>query len=176
MNNSDITILSDRGPAILNALNRHCNKAFLKPCPLHIKRNLIHHGYSTKKLLSLYWEATNAPTFSQYENIMREMRTAGNGKGEKMAQYLEEIDNWQLYKAVERGNRIYEMKSDNIVEITFSWLEEVRSYCTPYYVIADLMMENIIRINNLYKECVRTNQYGLTKWLYYFMILIEYII
>ena len=76
----------DRMDLLLNALNRHCNIAFLKPCPLHIKRNLIHHGYTTKKLLSLYWEATNAPTFSQYENIMQEMRTAGNGKGEKMAQ------------------------------------------------------------------------------------------
>ena len=126
---------------------------------------MVHHGYSNKKLLSLYWEATNVPTFSQYENIMQEMRTAGNGKGVKMAQYLEEIDNWQLYKAVERGNTIYEMKSDNIVEITFSWLEEVRCYCTPYYVIiaVGLMMENIIRINDLYKECVRTNQHGLTK-------------
>ena len=37
MNNSDTTILSDRGAAILNSLNRHYNKAFFDEVYLGIK-------------------------------------------------------------------------------------------------------------------------------------------
>jgi hypothetical protein len=146
--------------------------AFLKPCALHIKRNLIHHGFSSTVLQSLYWEATNAYTKSDYNIIMDKMRISENGKGYKLATFLESITNWRLFEAIERGNILYEMKTNNLVEGVFSWLEEVRSFATPYYIICSLMKLNISRINSLYEEVIREDlSLGLTTWYHMFYTL-----
>ena len=164
MNKPDITLLTDRGTAILPALENFYDRAFKKPCPVHIKRNLIQKGFTGKTLSNLYWKATNACSEYEFKSIMTEMTSSSNGKGAAMAAYLSEIDqDWQLYKAIERGNLIYEMNSDNLVESAFSWLLESRSYATASYLLEAIMNENIKRNMKLYEEVKNNeNDFGLT--------------
>ena len=94
-------------------------------------------------------------------------------KGRKLFTYLAKIDNWQLYKAIERGNILYEFKSDNIIEIVFSWLKESRALSTPYFVLysiiydnARLMSQLFDKYTNLCKTSDATSK-GLTERYYY---------
>ena len=164
MNEPDSTILTDRGAAIVACIKKYYFLAFMKPCAIHIKRNLISHGFSSETLLKLYWKATNACTKDEYVKVMAEMSISGNGKGEQMKKYLEEIPNWQLYKAILNGNIIYGMTSDNLVEQVFSWLSEARSYVTPYYLLSYIVTENIARLSKIYEECLVQHELGLTTW------------
>ena len=66
-----------------------------------------------------------------------------------MANYLSKINNWAGYLAFQIGILLYEMKSDNIIEIVFSWLKEARAYITPYFVTYQIILANIERIGTL---------------------------
>ena len=70
--------MSDRGTAILPALNKHFKKAFLKPCPKHIEGNLKKLGFSAD-LINLYWKATTAKTELECDLIHNEIATKPKG-------------------------------------------------------------------------------------------------
>ena len=71
-----------------------------------------------------------------------------------------EIENWRLFDAIERGNILYEFKSDNIIEIIFSGAKESRTYGTPYFVLHSIITENIKRMSNLFLKNVVQNTGG----------------
>lgn len=79
MNKMDVTIISDRGTALLPSLNIYYPLAFLKPCALHIMRNLKQNGFQSETLINLYWEAVNAPTLCDFESEMQKIRKANSG-------------------------------------------------------------------------------------------------
>ena len=82
--------------------------------------------------------------------------------GSEMVEYLENAENWAGYLAFEKGLILYEMKSDNIIEIVFSWLKEARSFITPYFVTFSIINENIKRIDDLRKSLDKEIIEGLT--------------
>lgn len=73
-----MTILSDRGTAILSSLNRFYKKAFLKPCPKHIEGNLKKLKYS-EELINLYWKAERAKTKTEHKDILEQMAAKPKG-------------------------------------------------------------------------------------------------
>lgn len=174
MNKPDVTILTDRGKSILACILKFYYLAFLKPCSVHLKRNLVDNGFNNETLISLYWKATNACTKYEYDKVILDMRSSCNGKGEKMFKYLEKVSNWQLYKAIKRGNIIYGINSDNLVEIIFSWLREARSYVTPYYILSYIMMQNVDRLMTIQEECFVEHDLGLTTRLIIFCLFYNY--
>jgi hypothetical protein len=80
-----------------------------------------------------------------------------------MLAYLSKIKNWELYKAVNLGCTLHEMRCDNIVEIFFSWCKEARTYCTPYYFLKYLLLQNIERINDLHESSLAEGDCGVNK-------------
>ena len=89
-----------------------------------------------------------------------------------MLQYLNNIPNWELYKAIDRGNILYEIKSDNLIEIAWAWLKDCRSYVTPFYVLKTLLYKNMERINTIIENSNLQNKVGLTKRFKYFFIIL----
>lgn len=74
INRADVTILTDRGTALLPAINECFDKPLKRPCPKHIAGNLVTLGYSkSSPLMNLYWKATNAKTLLQFTRIMCQM-------------------------------------------------------------------------------------------------------
>ena len=78
-----------------------------------------------------------------------------------MFEYLSKIDNWELYKAIERGLILYEFNSDNVIEIIFSWLKECRAHASAYYVTYAIIYENMNYISELHKWTTNIN--GMNK-------------
>jgi hypothetical protein len=93
--------------------------------------------------LALFWEAACATTVVQYKEVMQKMFL--NKKA--MYDYLCGIENWQLYKVVERGNMVFDMKSNNIVEQTMNFLLEAREM-SPYYFIRQALLDILNLINS----------------------------
>ena len=136
LNREDLVIISDRGNAIHAAVTNQLTKAYQHYCPIHIERNLKHHGYT--KLLKWFWMARNAATKAEYDNIMSVLRSKGS-VGERMHAYLLTIgDHWQLYLVLEKGLTLYGMKSNNIIESVMSWILEERAR-SPYYFVKSMM-------------------------------------
>ena len=77
--------------------------------------------------------------------------------GTKLFNYLSKIENWRLYEAKQRGLVLYEFKSDNIIEIMFSWCKQARTYSTPYYVLFHIIFDNIKLMSSMYKSYVIDN-------------------
>lgn len=147
---------------MLSSINENFHLAFKKPCPKHLEGNLKEQGFR-HDLINLYWKATNAKTKFQYDKIIEMMKEVPNGMnifldilifyiGKTMEAYLSKITNWSNYVAFERGIILYEMKSDNVIEIVFSWLKESRCYITPYFVTYSILSENVKRIETLRKS------------------------
>ena len=94
----------------------------------------------------------------------------------KLLQYLSTIDNWRLYEARERGLLLYELKSDNIIEIVFAWCKEARAYATPYYVLFQIVLDNIKLMSAMYQSYVIKNaqsearKLGITERFYIIVI------
>lgn len=74
-----MTILSDRGRALLSAIKKYYKLAFKKPCAQHIVNNLKTNGFTTTELISSYWEAALAPTKHKYNKAMIKMRILPKG-------------------------------------------------------------------------------------------------
>jgi hypothetical protein len=74
-----VTLLTDRGTAIQSSLTRTFEKAFVKPCPKHLARNLNSNGFNSTACHQLYWKATNAPTKAAYDLVIAEMKSTPTG-------------------------------------------------------------------------------------------------
>jgi hypothetical protein len=58
LDRSDMTIISDRGTAIVKAINDNFTNAIQHHCAKHLERNLKAHGFT--KFLGLFWKCRNA--------------------------------------------------------------------------------------------------------------------
>ena len=74
-----------------------------------------------------------------------------------MYDYLNRIKNWQKYVALERGNVLYEVNSDNIVEIVFSFCKEARAFVSPFYVIYKIILDIITLMSDMFVRYTVTN-------------------
>ena len=128
------TILSDRGSALIKAHSHIFTNSLQQFCAKHLSRNLIARGW--KRHLNLFWSARNAVTLNAHCDAMNKIRAINN----PMYEYLNGIENWQVYKVVEKGNMLFNMKSDNIVEGIMSWILECR-YLSPLYFIKAIMLQ-----------------------------------
>jgi hypothetical protein len=148
LNADDMTILTDRGTALIPAVTEILPKTYHLFCPKHLERNLQAKKVS-EVVRAKYWQARSAVTETQYrEHMYREM-TALSDKGREIAVYLESIANWQLYKVIASGNVVYEMKSDNLVEGVFSWCKEERSLGSAFFFTQAIFMTNAQRLVDL---------------------------
>lgn len=147
VNRVDMTIMSDRALAYTTPIQEYFPNALHLLCPLHIKRNLVDNvkGISPG-VISQYWKIQQSKTLEDYCEAMDELEYMDNG--EQTKKYLSEIHGiWQLYRVIDRGNVIYEMKSDNIVEGAFSWARELRHISSAYFFCEELYCSLVQRIN-----------------------------
>lgn len=146
LNQSCMTILSDRGAAIVGAIGRVFPEALHHFCPKHLERNLS-KMQMPQAVLEQYWVCQRALTGRLFRLGMDKMRTMG-GKGCDCANYLDKVEgDWQLYKVLLKKNVLYEMKSDNLVEGVFAWLLEVRALKSPYMIAKDFYIKVMERTN-----------------------------
>ena len=72
-----------------------------------------------------------------------------------MLEYLDGANNWELYKAIERGCQLYNMKSSNIVEIFYNSIKEARTYSNPFFFLKAALLKNIERTSILYESSMK---------------------
>jgi hypothetical protein len=72
-----------------------------------------------------------------------------------MYDYLCNIENWQVYKVIERGNMIFNMKSNNIVEQTMNFLLDAREM-SPYFFIKQTLIDILELINSQRAEVMNS--------------------
>jgi hypothetical protein len=80
---------------------------------------------------NLFWSAREATTEGAYLLVMDAIRAVS----EDVYTYLTGIDNWQLYKAIIRGNMVHCMRSNNLVESVFAWTKQARGQSPLYMLI-----------------------------------------
>jgi hypothetical protein len=97
LNQAHITILSDRGSALISCIDKFAPLAFHLFCALHLEGNL--RSAHVLQDLSLYWQARNARTKSEYDAAMSDM----SSKAPKQHAYLLGIEKWAVYVGIERG-------------------------------------------------------------------------
>ena len=123
LNQRRITVLSDRGTAILKAIRDYLPNALQMCCMKHISDNL--RSKKMGKYVALASKARNCVTESKYKEVMTQLHISSS----ECYNYLTSIEeNWQLYKAIERGNALYGMKTDNLVEQFFASIIEARYF------------------------------------------------
>jgi hypothetical protein len=127
--NIRFTTLSDRGSAIIKAIQDNLSETFQFCCGLHLEGNLKEKKLS--KAIQFFRQARNAKTKSNYEAVMEELK---NSHLDAYI-YLKNMEvNWQLYKAIERNQPVHAQNNDNLVEQVFAWTLEDRFH-SPYYFI-----------------------------------------
>ena len=104
----EVTMVSDRGSALIKSYEDFFTKASHKYCDLHITRPMPpawgSHTY--------YWMARNAPTKLEHDVAMARMRAACPA----MHAHLSKFTHWAMYEFIEKGCMLYDIKSSNIVE------------------------------------------------------------
>eukprot|EP01032_Pedospumella_encystans_P019601 gene19601-22287_t len=89
-----------------------------------------------------------ATTQHEYNEEMKVMETMKHGPA--CVAYLNGVDGvWQLYKVIERGNIIHEVKSDNIVEATFSVHLEERHDPSLFVFLQEMYCRCCERMNKM---------------------------
>lgn len=125
LNDPGLAVISDRGAAILKSVKDTLPLAYNHMCGLHLERNLRKNFGANDTLINFYWNARNAVTESEYKEQMNVLRTTSD-EGQKWHDYLVKIDNWQVYIAFERGNKLYDTKTNNISESVNALIKEAR--------------------------------------------------
>jgi len=115
LNQEDITIITDRGSSIINAVLTNLPSAASYYCSKHLERNLKTNKFNTH--IPLFWLARNAVTYESHKKIMEDIST----KKPLMYTYLNKIDYWPLYKIIEResNNMLHGVRTNNLVETVF---------------------------------------------------------
>jgi hypothetical protein len=60
-----------------------------------------------------------------------------------VANFLNGLTHWELWRIIQSGNQMYEMKSDNIVEGIFSWMKEERALGSAYFFVKAIFLKYI---------------------------------
>ena len=130
-NQKKYTVFSDRGTAILKAIRDNLPHALQMLCQYHLDNNLKPFKVHSQAIHT----AQKATTETAYEQHMEDIQKVNP----RLHAYLSKItENWQHFKAVERGNALYGMKTSNIVEQVFNWMLEDR-FSNPYYFIKNVL-------------------------------------
>jgi hypothetical protein len=115
-------------------------------CPVHLERNL--ESEFKIKLLpgmsDLYWAARQAVTRGSYLRCMILIKAHG-ADGILVHDYLEKVENWQLYIVIEAGNVLHCFRSNNLSEAVFAWTKEAR-LLSPYLCIKKILRDTIALI------------------------------
>ena len=99
LNNDDVSIVTDRAPAISAAISASMELAYHTFCLKHLEWNVNQNIKSKNEYdMKLFKDAAFAKTEVEYITAMEELRT----KNEAMYTYLVGIDKWQRYKLYQR--------------------------------------------------------------------------
>ena len=149
INQKKITVLTDRGVAFPGPIKEILPLSFHCLCALHLKRNLVKNVPGlTPGEISQYWKMRGATTQHEYNEEMKVLETMKHGPA--CVAYLNGVDGvWQLYKVIERGNIIHEVKSDNIVEATFSVHLEERHDPSLFVFLQEMYCRCCERMNKM---------------------------
>lgn len=148
LNRPEMTILTDRGGAILNTVKVAFPLALHHLCPLHLKRN-VQAKKATPEIITHFWRIACATTQASCERKMQELRSMG-AKGEEIFKYLSQISgDWQRWKVDKRGNILLFMMSDNVIEACFAWMIKIRTKGSAYVFCKELFLANLQRMNEM---------------------------
>ena len=137
VNVPSFAVFTDNGSALGKVCREELPNVLNMLCAKHLENQLKQHG--GKKILAQFWRARKAVTKVQYQAAMTDM------PAEPLA-YLNGLSvPFALYVAVARGNRLYEKKTSNQIEQTFSYLLEARFYGL-YQFLFRLLSLNCSRI------------------------------
>jgi len=121
----------------------------------HLERNVI-KKFGGKKasssIIKLLYEAHDAVTRIEFEQIMTKIKD----KDSSVYEYLINIHGWSLYEAIENNCVLWGMKTNNMIEATFSWLSESRNL-TPYYFVISVLNKIFESNFNLIDDMVNKN-------------------
>lgn len=147
LDTKEMTIMTDRGAAIAGSVEKSFPCALHFLCPLHILRNLqALKGGKSAEVATQFWKIQSAASKHRYDEEMRSLLK----NHPTVHAYLSKIDGvWQRYAAAERGNVLYEMRSDNLVEGAFARLKDIRQRGTAPEFTFEL---NFLGNGNLCKQ------------------------
>ena len=103
-----VTMVSDRGNALIKSYEDFFEQASHKYCDIHIIRPMPSSWGSPK----YYWWARNATTTQEHEVAMARMHDVCPA----MHAHLSKFNHWAMYEFIEKGCMLYNIKSSNIVE------------------------------------------------------------
>ena len=140
----EATITSDRGGAILASYESEFILTMQLFCAKHLERNLKPYGQS---LVGDFWRARDAPTKARYDEAMEAIRAKGiprdpqhPTKSERQAAGMYDYlmnkvgdRGWAMYQFYEREQRVYGIRSSNIVEGKIYHI--VYTYVIIYYSV-----------------------------------------
>jgi hypothetical protein len=161
LNHKNIVIMSDRGASIVQAVSIVLPHAYHAYCCTHIKRNLEKELGGTKAFRSTekyFWQARNATTENLYEEAMNDMQKHCI----KMFEYLKNLNHWQLYQAIQRGCKLYDTSSNNVIEQVFSFILQER-YLSPIFFLRQIFYKISERFQHMREES-RDKNYALTEY------------
>lgn len=152
INHKRMTILTDRGLSFPGPIREILPLSLHCLCAVHLKRNLCSNVPGcTPGEISQYWRVRGATTHHKYKEEMAVLNSMPHGPA--CVKYLSEVEGvWQLYKVIQKGNIIHEVKSDNIVEATFGVHLEERHDPSLFVFLQELYSRGCERMNKMKQE------------------------
>ena len=153
LNKDEMVVISDRGQAIDNAVESSLPKAYHnKYCIKHLEINIKSDFRGSSVIKLLLYEAYDAVTKIEFNTILEKMV-----KNDPLIyEYVHNIHGWSLHEAIENNCVLWGMKTNNIVEVTFSWLQDARNL-TPYYFVISVITK-IFELNySFIDEMIKLN-------------------
>ena len=143
------TLFSDRGRAIISSFNNIFKNMKQLYCPKHIEGNM-----KQRKLpVNMFWKAREAKTKEEFDVVMEEMKS----KDPSTFEYFKDEKNWFIHEVIKTGNKIYDMKSDNIVECVMGWIKDIR-LDSSYYFLKDMIDKIYVHINQQKETAINSNE------------------
>lgn len=134
-NDPKFVTITDQGSSLLKAHRDFLGKTLHMLCGRHLNQRM-EKVTNQKGASQLFWKARNAKTLVKHNEVMTKL----NNDWPKAYAYLETIeDNWQLFKVVESGRRLYDIQTQNMVEQVFAWTLDQRHYPAFYYIRGNLI-------------------------------------
>jgi hypothetical protein len=119
-------------------------------------------GFSA--FVKTFWLARYQPTQEACYKILQDIaESCPLPKAKEFVNYMMSIKNWATFIINEKNGcaNLHMLRSDNIVESTFSWIQDLRHH-NPY-VFTTMLLEKITVTNNLLREKVEKYKEKLTE-------------
>ncbi|XRB23661.1 hypothetical protein RI054_35g135150 [Pseudoscourfieldia marina] len=158
MNSSSFTIISDRGSAVLAAIEECLPHAHSLWCCIHLFRNSIDFGGEYR--LNQFMKIVDASTPDDFQEALDELRATKP----KAAQYLENqtpYEKWQQHYLTKAGARRWGRTTSNAVEVENgrAKIEGIRSG-TPLNALMLMESKQLDVITKLQKEADKVTKLG----------------